>query len=293
MTLPTDADLERLLETVEARLYDDLFDAVPPELASREGLRLHRHGGARYLTAGGHDHPMFNRVMAVGLDDGPAAAGAAEATLDRAAAHYREAAVRRWMVQLLPHMESEAFRAAAGERGVIRLRGWAKHLGPARADVPSRTDLRIVRVDGDLAGEERERMSEAWAGILVENFGLPPAFAPWLEGLVGRERWTLYVAKDGDTPVATGALFLSDVEGERFAELTFASTLPDHRGRGAQSALIARRVADARALGARWIATETDEELADKPNPSYRNLKRLGFPVVYVRANWGPPKPRD
>jgi GNAT superfamily N-acetyltransferase len=293
MTFPTGSELERLLERVEARQSVDLFDAAPPELATREGVGLQRHGGALYLTARGHDHPMFNRVMAVGLSDGGAAAGATQAVLDRAAAHYREVGVRRWMIQLLPHVESEAFRAAAGERGVTRLRGWAKHLGPARADLPFRTDLRIVRVDDDLAGDERTRLGEAWARIAAESFGLPPTFAPWLGELAGRDGWHLYLAMDGDTPVATGALFLTEVDGERFAELNFAGTLSEHRGRGAQSALIARRVADARALGIRWIATETDEDVPDRPNPSYRNLRRLGFPVVYVRANWGPPKPEE
>ena len=279
-----------LLESVEARLYVDFFDAVPPELASREGLGLHRYGGAFYLTASGHDHPMLNRVMGVGLGDG-SATEAAVAVLDRAAEHYGEAGVRRWMIQLLPHVESEAFRVAAGERGVIQLRGWAKHLAPAHVDIPSQTDLRIVKIDRHLAAAKRESLTEAWARIVGESFGLPQAFAPWLRGLADRMGWHLYLAMDGDTPVATGAFFLSAVGGEHFAELTFASTRPDFRGRGAQSALIARRVADARALGARWIASETDEELPDKPNPSYRNLVRLGFPVVYVRANWGPPKP--
>ena len=33
----------------------------------------------------------------------------------------------------------------------------------------------------------------------------------------------------------------------------------------------------------------TDEELPEKSNPSYRNVVRLGLPVRYVRANWGPP----
>lgn len=40
-----------------------------------------------------------------------------------------------------------------------------------------------------------------------------------------------------------------------------------------------------------WIVTETDEELPDRPNPSYHNMLRLGLPVRYVRANLGPPKP--
>ena len=29
-------------------------------------------------------------------------------------------------------------------------------------------------------------------------------------------------------------------------------------------------------------------DLPDRPNPSARNVVRLGLPVVYVRANWGP-----
>jgi GNAT superfamily N-acetyltransferase len=293
MTLPTGSDLERLLESVEARQYIDLFDALPAKLAAEEGLGLHRHEGALYLTAGGHDHPMFNRVMAVGLADGPAASEAAEAALNRAAEHYRKAGVRRWMVQLLPHVESEAFRAAAGDRGVIRLRGWAKHLGPARSELPARTDLRIVRLDADAAGATQEHLGEAWARIVVKSFGLPPTWAPWLRELVGRENWLLYLAMDGETPVATAAFHLAKAEGESFASLNFAGTLPEYRGRGAQSALIARRLADARALGARWMVSETDDNVPERPNPSYRNLERLGLPVVYVRANWGPPKPEE
>ncbi len=282
----------KILESVEASMYEDLFDAIPTELGKREVLSLHRHAGALYLTAGGHDHPMFNRVMGVGLGDA-SAREAAVAALEKASEHYQAAGVRRWMIQLLPHMESEAFREAAAERGVIQLRGWAKHLAPARVDVPSKNNLQIVRLDRDLAGGKRERLAEAWARIVVKNFRLPADFTPWLRRLSDRERWLLYVALDGKTPVATAALFLSDIGGERFAELSFASTLQEFRGRGAQSALISRRVADARNFGARWIASETDEELPDKPNPSYRNLVRLGFPVVYVRANWGPPKPSE
>jgi len=54
---------------------------------------------------------------------------------------------------------------------------------------------------------------------------------------------------------------------------------------------VARRVADARTAGAPWVVCETDEERPERPNPSTRNLVRLGVPVAYVRANWGPPKP--
>ncbi len=55
--------------------------------------------------------------------------------------------------------------------------------------------------------------------------------------------------------------------------------------------MIARRIRDARRMGLDWLVTETDEDLPDKPNPSYRNIVRLGLPVRYVRSNWGPPPP--
>jgi len=51
-----------------------------------------------------------------------------------------------------------------------------------------------------------------------------------------------------------------------------AATLPDQRGRGAQSVLIAERLKQARSLGCRWARAETSED-----NPSLQNLLRAGF----------------
>ena len=290
--LPSGADLERLLETIEMTQYEDFFQALPGDAGERLGSELHREGSTLRLTAAGYDHPMFNRVMGVGLDPGSAAEGP-ETVLDRAAAHYEAAGVRRWMLQLLPHVEPEGFEEAAGRRGIVRLRGWAKHLGRTDQEISRRSELRIVRLDPEDAARKgsKARLADAWAEILMRNFDFPPPFRGWLRALHGRERWRLYLALDGDTPVATGALFLSESDAGLIGQLTFGSTLPDHRGQGAQSSMIARRIEDARDAGARWIVSETDEELPERPNPSTRNLVRLGLPVIYVRANWGPPKP--
>ncbi len=292
--LPSGADLERLLEMVEIAQYEDFFRALPSDLGERLGIALHRQGTVLRLTASGYDHPMFNRVMGVGLDPETSEEGP-EDTLARAAAHYEAAGVRRWMLQLLPHVEPDGFAGAARRHGALRLRGWAKHLGPAEVEIHSRSELQVVRLGSEAGVGTRSEpwLADAWAEVGVQNFGFPVPFVRWLRGLYGRRRWHLYLALDGETPVATGALFLSESEVGRIGQLTFAGTLPGYRGRGAQSALIARRVEDARAAGARWIVSETDEERPDRPNPSTRNLIRLGFPVAYVRANWGPPKPED
>jgi len=290
--LPRGADLERLLEGIEIAQYEDFFAALPPDVADELGIGLDREAGILRLTASGYDHPMFNRVMGVGLDPEDPGEGPG-ATLTRATAHYRAAGVRRWMLQLLPHVEPSEFAEEAARRGVVRLRGWAKHLGPAEPETRPGSDLRVVRLDAEVGkgpGSD-PGLADAWAEIGVRNFGFPAPFVRWLRALHGRNRWHLYLALDGETPAATGALFLSESDAGVIGQLTFAGTLPEYRRRGAQSALIARRVEDARAAGARWIVSETDEELPDRPNPSTRNLIRLGFPVAYVRANWGPPKP--
>lgn len=290
--LPVGRELERLLERVECAQYEDFFRAIPPRLRGERGVEVHRDEAGLRLTTRQFDHPMFNRMLGVGLE--PGAPGPAE-TLRRARDHYASAGVRRWMLQVLPHVEMEALRAMADAEGVTRLRGWTKHLGSSRGDIPVRTDLQVVRIGTPAAGgaENAAAMAADWAEIVVGNFGLPGWFASWLEGLIDRAGWRLYLGLWEGRPVATGALFVGRGPASRFGQLTFAATQPSHRGRGAQSALVARRVADARELGVPWIVSETDEPPPGRANPSSRNLERLGFPGVYARANWGPPKPGD
>jgi hypothetical protein len=291
--LPEGASLERLLESVEAAMYEDFYGAAPRSVARELGIEAERVKGSLRLTSRAFDHPMFNRVMDVGESPDPGGWGrAAGDFLDREAAWYGRAGVRRWMVQILPHVETDGFRREAPARGLVRHRGWAKHVGPARVPVePPSADLRVIRLGEP--GTDGEALARVWAGIVNECFGIPPSFTPWLEALAHREGWRLYLAMDGDVPAAAAALHLSSAGGLQFAHLNFAATRPEFRKRGAQSALISRRLADAFALGTQWIVSETDEELPDRPNPSYHNLVRLGLPVAYVRANWGPPKPGD
>lgn len=281
-----------MLERIEMAQYEDFVEALPPDVAETLGIELHRQRGQLRLTASGYDHPMFNRVMGIGLDP-EGREGEPEAALDEAAEHYRAAGIRRWMIQVLPHIEPARFEQAVAGKGIVRLRGWAKHLGPARPEIPTRSKLRVVRVapEGSEGTENDPSLADTWSNVAVRLFGFPPPFEGWLRALYGRKRWSLYLALDGETPIATGASYLSDSDRGPIGQLTFAGTLPEYRRRGAQSALIARRVEDAWSAGARWIVSETDEELPDRPNPSTRNLTRLGFPVAYVRANWGPPKP--
>lgn len=71
----------------------------------------------------------------------------------------------------------------------------------------------------------------------------------------------------------------SDGEGAWFG---LGATLPAHWNTGAQTALLSRRIRDARALGCQWVSAETHPASADR-NPSLRNMTRAGMQVMYLR----------
>ena len=87
---------------------------------------------------------------------------------------------------------------------------------------------------------------------------------------------------DGDEPAGAGALYAA----EGVAYLGFAATLAEHRGKGAQNALLATRIRRAAELGCDLVITETGERTGNRPSNSYRNILRAGFEEHAVTAHW-------
>jgi GNAT superfamily N-acetyltransferase len=99
--------------------------------------------------------------------------------------------------------------------------------------------------------------------------------------------WHLYAAFEGDAPVAMAALYVDEAStGAPVGYVGPAVTLPAHRGRGAQGALIARRIRDAKTLGCTLLVTETAEDRPGRSVPSFRNMQRCGFHLAYRRPNY-------
>ena len=144
----------------------------------------------------------------------------------------------------------------------------------AETQVAVPTDLRVERIGAAHAA--------AFAEVACAVFGMPDHLRAWLEQSVGRSGWCHYLAFEGDLPIATGALFVQGDAGW----LGLGATLPSHRRRGAQGAIMARRIRDAADLGCRWVVTETGEDLPDHPNPSFHNMLRTGFALAYQRPNF-------
>jgi GNAT superfamily N-acetyltransferase len=248
------------LETVEAAAIADAFGA--------DAVRV---GGAVCALRADIDEVFINRVIGLGVTE-PAAA----TTLDRIADVFGSV---RHSVALAPGAQPPGLPDMLRERGYEAGYAWVKFQRPAATPHEAATDLRVERIGAERAAD--------YVAVIAAGFGLPPEAAAMLEHLPGRPGWGCYLAYAGEAPVAAGAVFVS---GE-YAWLGQATTLPEHRRRGGQSALMAARIGEARAAGATVVVTETGETIDGRPANSYHNILRAGFEPAYVRPNFiSPPE---
>ena len=217
-----------------------------------------------------------NRVMGFGLFE-----PATGALLSEIISLCKSKSPHRFFVPLCPETtpKNSVIRSWLEENGFGPYKPWIKlyrdsrPLGSREREEACAFDIRRIN-----KGYARE-----FAQTVSSGFGYPREFAPWLELQVGLPGWSQYLAFDGDVPVASGALFVKDGIGY----LGLGSTLPSHRRRGAQEAIMRRRILDGISLfGCRWFVTETHAETQSEPNPSYHNMLRTGFKPAYVRENY-------
>jgi GNAT superfamily N-acetyltransferase len=264
-TTAVDSDLSRA-DAIERAAWTDLFRAAPFATRRALGLELAEVGDALALTAAAADHPLLNRAI-----------GATAADLAAIAAHYDGRGVRRYFV----HVHRAGRRAdndrAADRAGLVRYhRAWCKL---ARGSEPAPEIPTGFTIEPARASD----MAEVGA-LYCAAFDLPAAVAPMIEATLGRAGWDLLVARDRDRPVAFGLLFSRGEVGY----MAGGGTAPAARRRGAQGALLAARIARARARGCRWMASETGEAVPGDPQHSYRNMERCGFVPIGTRDNYTP-----
>jgi GNAT superfamily N-acetyltransferase len=113
-----------------------------------------------------------------------------------------------------------------------------------------------------------------------------PAFlAVWFGATLFADGFRHFGVRHDGRIVATGAMYVA----ESIAWLGFGATLPEHRGRGLQTALLARRVHEAAALDCHLVHSETAAHTAEEHNPSLANMVATGFEIAYEKQWWGPP----
>ncbi len=260
------------LENTEFEASIDLYRAAPEDMRVAHAIEVRDIGAATCLTCRGIEPAaMFRRAVRVGVGR-----ATSEAELDGVLGHMNGRRLR-YAVPVAPESQPSALASWLETRGFTRGYAWMKFCRPCDGAPQTASDLEI-RVIGCELGDEFGR-------VVAEGFGLPTAVAPWVGALAGRVNWVCVIAFGGGTPIAAGAVY---VNGE-YAWLGFGATLASHRRQGAQTALLARRLSEAAARGARVAVTETGERLPDKPSNSYRNILRTGFEEMYLRQNYMSP----
>ena len=267
-----DPEIGYWLEMAEVHATRDYF-AAAIEAMPGNPLRLATRdiGGGVAVTLGGEDgHPFFSRTLGLGIER-----PATEADLDDVIAFYAEHGRTTVSIPIAPQAEPPDLTDWAAARGFPESSRWPKLSRSLTAlPDPAQTDLRVEAIGPGRA--------DAFADIVMAAFDFDDALRSMLPPLVGRSGWLHYLAFDGEEPVATGAVHLRD----DIAWLGFGATLPSHRGRGGQSAIFHRRLADARDRGCRLAVSETGPDTPEEPNPSFRNMLRLGFQLGYLRPNF-------
>ena len=255
------------IEAVERDAWLDLFAAAPPRLRDALGVEQRSAGDGALFIVRAIDHIQFNRVGYLGLDG-----AAVAATVDAAIAAFDAAGVKNWIVHV-PDGALELAAACAARGLTPHPRTWAKFVRDGKPPLAAATAFAVREVDGG-AGRE-------FGAAAAQGFGMPPVVGEWLAALPGRRRWRCFAAFEGDRAVAAGAMFVNGTA----AWLGIGATLASHRGRGAQSALLAARIDAAIRSGCTVLTTETGMPQPGEAAPSYDNIRRAGFAIAYPRPN--------
>jgi hypothetical protein len=196
-----------------------------------------------------------NRIHLCGTDGGLTAEGLAQLSK-----LFDEAGVGRLFVWLTPGPDMEP------------VRGWLAEAGMARnPHVTYPTLARPAGAGERVSGEIEVR--ELAADDAATLARLDGASWPDFRRSLGAPGFTHYVAFDRGRPIGSAALQVLDDVGH----LCMAFTAEPDRRRGAQQALIARRIEQATARGCRILVSETLSFLKS----SLGNLRRAGFAPAY------------
>jgi GNAT superfamily N-acetyltransferase len=152
-----------------------------------------------------------------------------------------------------------------------------RYLRPPTTQVADSSGRVTIR---ELGALETEGMSH----IVAKSLQLSGLATVLIFGLPEQEGWRCYSARLDGREVACGSMLTID----KLALLALDATLPAARGNGCQTALIARRLADAARAGCESVVAEVCEGHPATPS-AVANLTRAGFQEIPGATNWGRP----
>ena len=266
-----DSDLAARIEGAEARLITDGATAAVGRRGTDAVIVTSLAGGVAV-----HVEPQSPLNKVVGIGFGPAL------DIDRLETLEREFAARCCPLQFeLSTLADPSIGSTLTQRG-YRLVGFENVLGLELATAPFPAIAEGIDI------RSREVELDRWLDVVVSGFAAPDLPASPVQDEIPRELIERVIADLASLPTLTRYLASRDgvaVGGaslrvdQGIAQLCGAATLPEHRRRGVQSALLAMRLADARNVGCDFAVVTTQPG-----SKSQQNAQRQGFALLYSRA---------
>jgi GNAT superfamily N-acetyltransferase len=263
------ASLARRIERAESSLISDFGRAASRQLGT-DAVVIREVGGGVAVAAG--PGAPFSKVAGLGFEP------VSEPDLESLERMYAERATAvRFEVSSLG---ITALCATLTRRGYV-LEGFENVLGIALPAQARRVTGIAVSIDDGQAAP--------WVDVLATAFSHPDTFdGPAADEPVDRASldavfeqiaavrgFRRYVGRCGDEVAGAGGMRIS----EGVAQLCGAATLPSHRRRGVQTALLQRRLEDAAQAGCDIAVVTTQPG-----SVSQENVQRQGFEMLYTRA---------
>jgi GNAT superfamily N-acetyltransferase len=229
-------------------------------MQNKLGIQANVICGAFCGAMSGVDTLAFNRVFGIGIDF-----EIDRNLIDAVINFYREANIPRYFIPLSPVAEPEYASQLLLDAGFTHYNNWAKFY--------KKLDTALPEISTSFTIDEvKLSESEQFDQIIKEAFQWDDDGASLFSQTIGRPGWSHYFARYEGIPVAATSMFCCG----KYASLAIAGTLPEYRGKGAQSALVTRRYNDAISRGCKYMVVETAEDKVDKPSASHRNIKKFG-----------------
>jgi GNAT superfamily N-acetyltransferase len=262
-------------EEPECEAVHDIVAGVDVGTRRRLGIASLRAGGGLALSVRTDSTGFWNRALGFGFSQ-----PVTHDLIARLTDFYRARGVTTATIQLAPPVIPADWDEIRARENLSASPGNAKL---AREIDTATGDAEPGLHEGLRVGRTAPADDAEWLAVKLRAFELSDeCSAALLASTVRRPGWHTYAAWHGDRIIATASL---QVRGST-ARLLGGTTLPEYRGQGVQTALIAARVQAARAAGCRWLVAETGAEGPDGHNSSLRNLRRAGFELLYERTDW-------
>jgi GNAT superfamily N-acetyltransferase len=266
-----------LAEQTEIGAYANFATGAPAPVREALGISSLRIGPALALAIREDPSRFFNRAGGFGVGE-PVTVDVLAQVRD----FYHEQGVSQGAFMIAPPLLPPDWAATAAKLNLTEGSRYAK-LGCDIGTALSAADGVAALAPGLRVGLVEPRQAHEWATVMMTTLGsTTPGMADVAASCVGKPNWRQYAVWEGERIIAVGSIF---VNGE-CADMFGGATLPERRGRGAQSALLTARARAAQAAGCRWLVAETGAEDPGDHNTSLHNMLRAGFEPLYERVTW-------